>query len=493
VLVCLLLTTLKEIFSMSTHRLRIAIGGIGHETNTFSSVWTEYEDFNFARGDEILKGRLGQAGYDGADLLPAFVATALPGGVVTAGTYARLKRELLDELELVLPLDGVCLDLHGAMHVEGLGSVEGDLVSTVRAQVGDEALISASLDLHGNVSPLLVDKANILTALRTAPHRDGVETRQRALGLLVQALREHQRPVSVLVKPPLLLAGESAMTDVEPAKSLYARLPEIARTHGLLDASLLIGCAWTDGPYTSASVIVVAKEDRALAHRQAAALAREVWERRRDFRLGMETLDTDEAIRRAMAAPEQPVFISDSGDNVTAGAPGDLPLVLEQLLALGAPDALVAGLVDRASVERCVEASAGAQVALRIGGKLDTTNARPFPVTVQVERLAADPQGQSREPAMAVVRVAGVRVILTAGRRFFTQLEHFAAAGLDPQQQKLVVVKQGYLFPELADIAPMAFMALTPGATDLRLERLPYRHLPRPIFPLEGDFAWAPE
>jgi microcystin degradation protein MlrC len=478
---------------MSEDRQRIAIGGLGHETNTFSAIWTEYEDFLFARGDEILEGRLGQARYEGVELLPTFVAHALPGGLVTEGTYARLKRDLLHELEAALPLDGVYLDLHGAMHTEGVGSVEGDLASAVRARVGDDALISVSLDLHGNISPLLVDQVNILTALRTAPHRDPVETRQRALDLLVRALNEHLRPVSVLVKLPLLLAGESAMTDVEPAKSLYARLPEIAHIPGLLDASLLIGCAWTDGPFTAVSTIVVAESDRMLARRHAAAFAHEVWERRHDFHLGMETLETDEAIRRAMAAPERPVFITDSGDNVTAGAPGDLPLVLERLLALGAQDALVAGLADRSSVERCAGAGVGAEVALRIGGKLDATNARPLSVKGWVERLVADPQGQVREPEMAVVRVEGVRVILTAGRRFFTELAHFAAAGVDPTQQKIVVVKQGYLFPELADTAPLAYMAMTPGATDLRLERLPYRHVPRPVFPIDADLDWRPD
>jgi len=468
--------------------LRIAVGGIRHETNTFSPVWTDDTDFVVRRGAAVLdNGREPLGAGQKVDLLPTFVASARPSGLVRKAAYLRLKAELLGELQAALPLDGVYLDLHGAMQVQEIGDGETDLLSAVRDLVGEEILISVSLDLHGNVSPTVAHLSDILTAFRTAPHRDYFETRQRALQLLVRALREGARPASVLLKPPLLLAGESAVTEVEPARSLYARLPEIADLPGILDVSLLIGCAWTDGPYTSTSVIVVAEDDRALAHEQAARLAREVWARRADFGFSVESAPVDEAIRRAMRALERPVYLSDSGDNVTAGGAGDIPLFAERLLALGAQDAVVAGLADPQAVEQCAAAGRGAEVSLSIGGKLDRAHGPPLAVRGRVLRL-----GPGAPPATATVRVAGVTLILAADRRAFADRASIAAAGVDPMAQKIVVVKLGYLFPDLYDHAPRAIMALSPGATDLRLDRLPYRRLNRPIHPLNGDWAWEP-
>jgi len=473
--------------------MRIAIGGFRHETNTFSPIWTEYDDFRFVRSAAILDGGLGQPWQtEGVELRPTFVASAMPSGLVRQAAYMQIKAELLRELRETLPVDGIYLDLHGAMEVEEIGDAESDLARAVRMLAGQDVLISVSLDLHGNISPALVDNVDILTAFRTAPHRDFEETRQRALALLVRALRDRLQPVPVLIKPPLLLAGESAVTDVEPARSLYARLAEIDQVPGIMDASFLIGCAWTDSVYTTTSVVVVAERDRGLAQQQAAKFAREVWARRRDFGFGVEVASVDESIRRAMAALERPVFISDSGDNVTAGGAGDIPLFAERLLALGAGDALVAGLTDPEAVRRCAAAGEGAEVRLSLGGKLDPVNGRPLAVTGRVQRLSAAPKERSETPTIAVVRVGDVSIMLTVDRRPFADRASIAAAGVDPMQQKIVVVKQGYLFPDFYDHAPRAIMALSPGATDLRLEKLSYRWLPRPIFPLDAGFAWEP-
>jgi microcystin degradation protein MlrC len=187
-----------------------------------------------------------------------------------------------------------------------------------------------------------------------------------------------------------------------------------------------------------------------------------------------------------MHALERPVYLSDSGDNVTAGGAGDIPLFAERLLALGAQEAVVAGLADPQAVAQCAAAGRGAEVSLSIGGKLDRAHAAPLAVRGRVLHLGGAPV------TTAALRVDGVSLILAADRRPFTDRASIAAAGVDPALAKIVVVKQGYLFPDLTDHAPRAIMALSPGATDLRLERLPYRRLARPIYPLDGDVAWEP-
>ena len=465
--------------------LRIAIAGFRHETNTFSPVKTRYDDFRITRGDAVIPS-IEHGSH--VELVPTFIAYATPNGLVGKATYARLKGELLQAIAETLPVDGLYLDLHGAMEVDVWGDGETDLLRSIRQITGPNALISVSLDLHGNISPALVASANIFTAYRTAPHRDHEETRQRALSLLVRALEQDLRPVSAMIKVPMLLPGEAAMTPVEPARSLYARLPELSQRPGIMDASLLIGCAWTDSPYTTTSAIVVAERDVAVAHATAAELAREAWARRRDFGFSVPTASVEEAIQQAIASEERPVFLSDSGDNITAGGAGDIPFFAASLITAGAQNALVAGIFDAEAVEQCATAGEGARVKLSIGGKLDQANGTPLTVSATVEHLAYDQPGAL--VSSALVRVDGVRIILTRERRAFTDRATIAAAGIDPMVQQIVVVKLGYLFPDLYDHAPRTIMALSAGATDLRLTELPYERVQRPIFPLDPDYEW---
>jgi microcystin degradation protein MlrC len=466
--------------------MRIAVGGIGHESNTFSTLRTRLEDFSVRRGEEITQGERWDAyRAEGVTFLPTLSAGASPHGLVALDAYRALKSELLERLEAVLPVDGVYMTLHGAMEVEEIGDGESDLVSAVRERVGNDALISCSLDLHGNIAPAFVAASNILTALRTAPHRDGLPTHHRALGHLVRAIREGVRPATVMVKPPLLLPGEFAVTEVEPSRTLYSRLEVIQSVPGLLDASLMIGCAWTDSPHTSTSVLVVSSDDRyrETAYREAARLAREVWEKREAFGVDVETVTVDEAAGRALAAPESPVFLSDSGDNVTAGGAGDNSLLLEHLLRAGAKNAVVGGLTDPEAVARCVDAGVGARLTLAVGGKLDRVNGHPLTVTGSVKHLG---------DGSAVLDVDGVEVVLLRGRGAFASRDAFRRVGIEAMERKIVVVKLGYLFPDLRDHAPLALMVLSPGFTDLRMEALPFEKVRRPIFPLDRDFDWSP-
>jgi microcystin degradation protein MlrC len=469
--------------------MRIAIGGVSHEGTTFSPILTGMEDLTVTRGDALLPtGKLRQL-YDEnhVELIPTLFARGVPSGILKKGTYLALKNEILDGLKSAGTLDGICLSLHGAMEVEDIGDGESDLVGAIRALVGDGVLISASLDLHGNITPELIGAADILTALRTAPHRDGEETRYRAASLLIRALKEGLKPEMVMIPVPLLLPGEKVITEVEPAASLYAMLEEVDRVPGILTSSIMVGFAWADVPHASASVIVVAEREREIAHKQAVKLAEAFWARREKFTFDVESCDLDEAIDRALASDKKPVFISDSGDNPTAGATGDIPLVVERLLAKNVPDAVVASIVDPDVVNTCVAAGLNAQVTVAIGGKLDAVHGAPLTVTGKVA-LLSDDAGEK----IAVLRVKGVDVILTSKRGAFVTPGQFEALNIDVFAREIIVVKLGYLFPALRDIAPRAIMALSPGVSNEVIENLPFHRVRRPIFPLERDFAWKP-
>lgn len=469
------------------HRPRIAIGAIATESCTFSPLPTRLEDFFIARGDELLARYPFLSRYD-AEYVPTIGAWAMPGGPVEMDAYQTFRSKFAEALRHAGPLDGLYLDLHGAMYVTGLEDAEGDWVSAAREVVGPHTLIAASLDLHGNVTRWLAQQADILTAYRTAPHRDRRETQERAFRLLMECLEQGVRPTTAWIRIPVILPGERTSTEFEPAVSLYAGLEEIDRRPGILSASLLVGYVWADDPHAAASAVVTGT-DAGACYDAARELARRYWEARRDFQFGVEAGSIDDCIRWALEAPESTVFISDSGDNPTAGGVGDIPLFAERLLAHNVPDAVVASIVDPAAVAACQSAGVGAEVEVSLGGKLDPWHGSPLPVRGRVIHLAPP---EPRAGVQAVLQVDGVQIIVTERRKAFHFVEDFRRLGIEPLQHKIVVVKMGYLVPDLAAIAPRALLALSPGAVDQAIERLPYRRIQRPIYPLDPDMTWEP-
>jgi len=468
--------------------MRIAVGGIAHETNTFSTLRTEYADFRRVSGPALVDGPAwDELREQGVEIVPLFYAHATPSGRVGRGAFEALLGELLSGLRGAGPLDGALLTLHGAMEVEEIGDGETAILQAVRREYGEDLFLCVTLDLHANLAPGVVEASQIVTAYRTAPHRDAEETRLRGMKLMVECLSLRVRPVTRMVKLPLLVAGEAAVTEVEPARSLYEGLKEIDRRPGILVSSILIGCAWTDSPHTAVAA-VVSGEDEAAVQNAASELASAVWARREEFSIDSVTADIEGAVRLALESTpdKRPIFISDSGDNTTAGAAGDCPLLLRYLCENGVPDCLVAGIMDPEAVEMCARAGVGAEMQLSIGGKLDTAHAEPFPCRCVVKRIA-----QSR--ARVLVETASVDVVLQSDRSPFTELRHFPEMGLDPKDYRIIVVKEGYLFPELRDYAPRHIMALSPGFADQQLERLPFAKLKRPTYPLDPDVEWEPK
>ncbi|MEU8822943.1 M81 family metallopeptidase [Streptomyces sp. NPDC048636] len=476
-------------------RLRIGIGGMSIESSTFCPHRTTYDDFRVTRGDELLN-RYTWTAADGdlaglVEWVPLVHAVALPGGPVERDTYDRVKDELVDRLrraELDGPLDGLVYDIHGAMSVVGMEDAEGDLTDAVREAIGPGALISAAMDLHGNVSRRFAERLDLLTAHRLAPHEDAWETRERAARKLVQRLASGRgRPHLAWVQVPVLLPGEKTSTRLEPAKSLYGRLAAVEAMDGVVDAAVWVGYAWADEPRCRAAVVVTA-DDPVLAVEQARSLAREYWEVRRDFVFVGPTGSADECIAAAVASAARPFLISDSGDNPTAGGAGDLAYVLGRLLAheelaSGRVTALHPGITDPAAVAECFTAGLGATVRLSVGGAVSEgtgEHGAPYDLTGEVVALRRDDEVGGD---LAAVRSGGVTVILVSRRKPFHTRADFGE--LDPLGYDLVVVKIGYLEPELYEMAADWRLALTPGGVDQDLPRLGHHRVERPLYPLD--------
>ncbi|MCY3917188.1 MAG: M81 family metallopeptidase [Chloroflexi bacterium] len=466
---------------------RMAAAGIAIECATFSPLPAELSDFDILRGDALLSRYPFAATHPDIDFAPIMQAHAVPGGVLRRSVYDALKAEILAELRAGGPWDGVYLDMHGAMSVDGLEDAEADFIGAVRDLVGPAPLISASYDLHGNLSAAIMNQLDLITAYRTAPHEDALATRARALDLLIHCLRAGIRPEKAFIPIPLLLSGERAMTIVEPGRSVYAKIEDLTDGEAVLDASLLVGFTWADQARSQASAVALGM-DTAATWAAARVLAAAYWEARHQFGFCVPTGNTDECIKMALASTASTVFLSDSGDNVTGGAAGDVPYVLERLLAHRVPKTLYAGLTDTAAVDTCFAAGTGARLSLSLGGKLDPVHGRPLSVYGAVMQLH-ESKASGRQ---VIFRVDRVDVILNERRLAFTTLAQFSDLGIDPLSYRIVCLKLGYLFPDFQRIAPEAIMALSPGAINAQPETLPFHKIQRPMFPFDRDFNWSP-
>jgi len=475
--------------------MKIGIAGIHIESCTFSPLRSGAQDFRVLRGGDILANFPFVSGAPDVTPVPLLYARALPGGPVEAGFYQDFRAELLRLLEQNGPFDGLYLPMHGALAVVGLEDAEGDLLAAVRQVVGKDCLLAASYDLHGNLTGRIMASLDLLSAYRTAPHVDWLETQQRVFGFLARCLREGLRPVQAYARVPVLFAGEKSSTEWEPAAGLYRRIPQVIEDDAVMDASVLIGYIWADEPRSAASVSAFGL-DRARVAAAVEILAREMWQARERFQFGVEAGSVDECIRLALAPQARPVILSDSGDNPTAGGAGDTPFVLERLLACNVRNALFASIPDLAALQRCEAAGVGAQVELELGGKLDPVHARPLRVSARVRSLHNLPwtlaRGQGVLNRLAVIEVQGVTVIITERRTPFHRQSDFSDLGLDPRGFDLIVVKIGYLEPELRQLAARALLALSPGAVNQDVLRLPYHRLERPVYPFDTDFDWEP-
>lgn len=475
-------------------QFRILVGGIQHESNTFCPIPTSEEDFRVIRGQEIINGRdwLKESGKLNIEIIPTLVASSSPSGVVKQEVYEKFRDEILEGARNAGPVDGVYLAMHGALHVKGYDDAQVDLVTQLRDIVGD-AVISSSFDLHGNISQSFARELDIMTAMRTAPHVDGPETMERAWRLLTDALQEGYRPVVTHMNIPILIPGEKGITAVEPLKSLYGHLETVSQKEGLLDASIFVGMPWTDVPRAGMSAQVIARDSSFLdrARDELLKLAGEIWSVREGLEFDVPAMDIDAAIDTALSRTDSTIFITDSGDNTTAGAAGDVTYALERLLSHSVPDAVFAGVVDPEAVFACENAGAGAEVELAIGGKIDTVFGKPLKIKGEVQFLTPEEERDTYKRA-AVVKVDNVLVVLLAGRRSFTSPSDFADVGIDPLAHKIVVTKLGYLFAGLREIAPYTIMALTPGFAYQVIEELEYNHVRRPVYPLDPEMTWEP-
>jgi microcystin degradation protein MlrC len=486
--------------------MRIAVAGFLHESNTFNPLRTDRAAFaaqSLTFGPALLDewrdahhevgGFLEAAAEEGFDPVPLVMAQAVPSGPVADAVLDEITAYLVAQLRRQRP-DGLLLALHGAMVAESHPDADGEVVARLRRELGPDFPVAVTLDLHGNVSPRLVDHCDLAVAYRTCPHVDQRQCGRRAAALLVRRARGEVRPRQALAKPPLIVNIMAHDTSAEPLRSLMGAARDLERRPGVLAASLLPGFAYADVPQLGPSVIVVADGDPELARREADRLADALWEAR--DRLAPRLPDAAQAVAQALRAERLPVVLVDTGDNVGGGSAADGTVLLRELLRQGATGSAVC-LYAPDEVRQCARAGVGAEVSLTVGGKVDRLHGDPVPVAGRV-RVLHDGTYVEHQPRhggrrvnhmgpTALVELPGDNLlVLTSQRHPPFSLGQLTCLGIDPGRRRILVVKAAIAYK--AAYAPVAGTILpvdTPGLTAVSPHRFAYRHIRRPLYPLD--------
>ena len=489
--------------------MRIAVGGIEHESSNWSPRETHLEEFfNNTRSatTEELKVRPGDANTivdgllkgtreQGGQVVPLVWCQAPSGHQPTLETHQRLKEELLMPLRAAAPVDGVLLSLHGSYSVQGLEDGDGDVLVDVRQVVGPDCPIIAVHDLHSNISETMVQNATALIVEDTYPHTDMAERGIEAAKMMAGTIRGEIRPTLGWRSIPLFWAAVKMISAEQPMKELIDKLHELETQTGILTASVGVGYQWADVACAGASTLVVTDGDEQAAQDYADNLAQWIWQRRDDWQCPL--LSPADALERGEAIGKYPIILADQADNPGGGAPSDSTEILQLFLDRKLQDAAVLYIVDPDAAAQATAAGVGAVVDLDVGGKSLAPGGDPVKMTAEVlaindgkfvydgpmfENLVGH-HGNS-----ALIRQDGVYVVIISEPHQPIDLACPRSLGIDCQNLRYICVKStGHFRSGFGSIAGSIFNVDASGALTQHFSTLPFTRLGRKVYPMDPD------
>lgn len=484
-----------------SNKPRIALGGIVHETHSFSEIPTTLADFeqqSLHSGKSIIQAMTGtRAGIGGMiegaegygwQLLPTLYSAAMPAGIVSEQAYQTMRSELLTRLTNVMPVDGVLLALHGAMVTENSRDAESDILEAVREIVGQHIPIVVELDMHGNISPQTAKLADVLVAFDTNPHIDPHARGLETTDILAHLLNKQIIPTTAYVSVPVILAPQFTGTADLPLKAVHDRVSQMESEDNVVSISVMAGFAYSDTPFTGASIIVTTNNQADLAQAYAQELS-DILLKNYDAEK-YQNFSADGAVKKALATDGNPIILVDSADNIGGGTTGDGTDALQAMLDNNVQEGTIV-LADAEAVEICWGAGLGNDVTLAVGGKTDQWHGTPITVTGVIQLLSdgifdcempdnhfAAFYGNTIDMGRtAVLRASGVNIILTTHKTPPFDLGQLRAMGVIPEDQKMIVVKSAVAYQ--AAYLPIAQGIIemdTSGLCSTNLRRFPYQH-----------------
>ena len=490
---------------------RVLLAQFMHETNTFSKLPTTLDDYRrrfLVEGEAIVPkfkgtknemgGYIDSAAKYGWEPVYAVAANATPSGTLTKETWETIRDVILDTAKKAGKLDGICLSLHGAMVSETEDDAEGALLEALRAIVGPDVPIAATLDLHANATIKMATNANALVSFRTYPHVDGYERSIQAAALVQEAMEGKKNPRCLLVQPAMLEGADHGRT-TQPGqmRDLLAKADKFEKEPGINVVSIQVGFTWSDIPYTGPSIAVSHEPG---AETRAKAIAREliddIWRRRGEMVSGYQPVADGIAAAKAGVGKKGPLVLADGTDNPGGGGYNDTTPVLQALLDAGIENVAYGTIFDPKAVQQAMKAGVGATIDVELGGHTDESMGKPVKAKAIVKMLSDGtfkndgPMNAGVETQMgptAVLRIGGIDVVTISSRVQTIDLQVFLSQGIDPATKSVVVVKSVQHFrAAYGPIAREIVLVDSGGICSPDISRLKFKKLRRPIWPLDG-------
>ena len=488
--------------------MRVIIGGILHESSTFTVVpttWDSYLDRFYLKGQAIIStlsntntapgGFIDGAAQVGFELIPTVYAEAHPSQPTPRAIFDEIVAELLSRIEAAGTIEGILLELHGSMVVgdldsaDGIDDAEGYILKAVRTLVGATPIV-VQLDIHANVSPLMVEMADVLIGRETYPEIDMAARGVECAKVLHRLLTEGIQPTMALSLMPMIW-GMHQVTGIRPMSEAIAYLHEIESRPSVICGSIAVCYFLADVPYMGSSIYIVTDNDSVLAQQYADELADWCFARRADWHYDLPS--TREAIRQAQANGNYPVVFADTHDNTGGGSPGDSTGMLRAFIEAELDDACILYIVDPEAIAACHKAGVGATLTLAIGGKSSPLQGEPVTMTVEVMALSnghfryEGPMYAGLEGTMGLstyVRQGGLHVILVSVGEQPYGTAFSRSLGLDPRKMRYIGVKSTAHFRAGFESWAAAVQLVDEPSLHC-LGNLPYRRLGRKIYPID--------
>ena len=430
------------------------------------------------------------------NLIPSISANANSSGVMKKSAFEYIEKRLLDTIEQNLSdLDGIYLHLHGASYVEKIGSGEHHLLREIRKIVGPYLPIAISCDPHGNLTKEYVENATYIRSYRQAPHTDIAETVQKVCKELLNQIRSPKNIKPVYRKLPLILGGEQSVSLDEPVKTINKHLDELEKDEKILSCSWHVGYLRHDCPEAGCGIVVIpsSHEYQNYANQVADELAKYVFDKRHEFHYTGTTASADDALKMALEFEGKPVFITDSGDNVTSGAMGSNTFILHQFLGVKElkKKVLFAAINDANTCHELLKLEVGSETEIDLGINIDELT-KPAKLKVRVNykgnQEGTHMYGEEGDygPLVTVhVLQTNIDITITDNNHSFVEEHQIAACGVDWDDYDIIVVKQGYIHPEEKAKGKLCVMSLTDGATPQDTRLIKFKRIMRPMYPID--------
>lgn len=474
------------------------------EVNSFNPVYTTERDFKADHlyfGDEVLESALQEgkqlAGFLSAvdelgggkiKLIPILQAKSMSGGPIDSLFYFKIRDKILAGVKAHPEAAGIYLSMHGAMGVQGMFDPEGEIMTMVRELRGEDFVLAVSYDLHANNTVRRAESADLILGYHTNPHRDHFETGYKAGKLLLRAVAGEIDPVMVVNKMPLLKGGGMNVDFLKPFNKIFRAMKKMEKEEDVLSVSFFPIHIWIDDPELGYTTIAITDGNAVLAQEKADQIADMAWEVRAVPQpAGNSPEEAIDMARKARLARMHGVVVfCDVSDAVGTGTPGESTWILKALVEKSEGLISYITIRDEVALTDAWSHEVGETISMNLGGKIDTVYSLPYTYTGKITFKEETDYGKTM-----ILEHEGIKLVVSELPMALRDPDEYRDLGLKIMKADIVVVKNLFPFRYMYLLQNRKTInVITPGLSNIRVEELNYKHIPRPIYPLDDVKDW---